>query len=144
MATHTLQGGRKARDAKRSEMRSASTSCGGSVDELVGSMQLMGDYYQEADPVFLCCAIVLVYDRWIEAGKKPGSDNLVNCTRTHRKYLVEEITAQWESLAGVDPCDDLFPYHESYVVRKWIDFRKMPDSRKASFISAAKSQVGAK
>jgi hypothetical protein len=102
------------------------------------SFPLMGDYYDEADPINLCRAICIVYDRWIQAGKKPGSDNVLNCTRTHRPELVAEIAAEWERLAGVDPCDDLFPYHESYVIRKWVDFRKMPDPRKQAWIMAAK------
>jgi hypothetical protein len=105
------------------------------------SYPLMGDFYREADPINLCRAICVVYDRWIREGYKPGSDNRLHCTRTHRPKLIAEITAAWEELAGVDPEDDLFPYHESYVIRKWIDFRKMPNPRKAAWVAAAKDGV---
>lgn len=98
----------------------------------------MGDYYSEADPVNLCRAIVLVYDRWIEAGKKPGSDRILNSTRRHRPELVAEIEAEWCRIADHNIGDDLFPYHESYVIRKWTDFRKMPDQVKVAWIAAAK------
>jgi hypothetical protein len=98
----------------------------------------MGEYYNEADPIYLCRAICIVHERWIKAGKHPGSDNLLNSTRTRRPALVAEITEEWERLADVDPCEDLFPYHESYVIRKWVDFRKMPNPRKRAWIAAAK------
>jgi len=98
----------------------------------------MGDYYNEADPINLCRAIVLVYDRWIVAGKKPGSDRLLNSTRRHRPELVSEIESEWCRIVGVDEAEDTFPYHESYVVRKWTDFRKMPDPVKVAWIAAAK------
>jgi len=98
----------------------------------------MGDYYAEADPINLCRAIVLVYDRWITAGKKPGSDRLLNSTRRHRPELVAEIEAEWCRIAGDHLNDDTFPYHESYVIRKWTDFRKMPDPVKVAWIAAAK------
>jgi hypothetical protein len=95
----------------------------------------MGDYFREADPINLCQAICLVYERWILAGKKPGSDRVVNSTRIHRPALIAEIVEEWCRLADCDPCDDLFPYHESYVIRKWVDFRKMNDHVKSAWIA---------
>lgn len=99
---------------------------------------MMLDLYSEADPVQLCRAICLVYDRWIAEGKKPGSDNLVNSTRSHRPALVAEIQAEWERISDIDRDDDLFPYHESYVIRKWVQFRKQNDAVKVAMIAAAK------
>jgi hypothetical protein len=126
----------------QSETRSVSTCSPGSPGEShswnVASP--MGDYYREADPILLCKAICLVYARWIEQGRKPGSDRVVNSTRRYRPQLVSEIEAEWCQLADVDPLDDLFPYHESYVIRKWIDFRKASDPTKTAWIAASKSE----
>lgn len=94
----------------------------------------MGEYYREADPINLQRAICVVYDRWMKAGKKPGSDRIANSTRRHRPSLVAEIEEAWCQFVECDPEDDIFPYHESYVVRKWIDFRKMSESVKAEWI----------
>ena len=98
----------------------------------------MGDYFREADPINLCKAICLVYDRWVKGGKKPGSDRIANSTRRHRPELVAEIESEWARLADVGVDDDLFPYHESYVIRKWIDFRKCNDAVKSAWIAASK------
>ena len=98
----------------------------------------MGDYFREADPINLCRAVCLVYDKWIAAGKKPGSDRVVNSTRMHRPALIAEIVEEWCRITDSDPCDDLFPYHESYVIRKWVDFRKMNDHAKSAWIAQSK------
>jgi len=95
----------------------------------------MGHYYEEADPVYLCRAICLVYSRWVASGKKPGSDNIINSTRLARPALVAEIIEEWSRIVGLDPVDDMFPYHESYVIKKWVDFRKMKDAHKAAWIA---------
>lgn len=136
MVTQKLTDGLNHSAARQSGTLSASTSCDGSASESTSS-PLMGDYYREADPINLCRAICVVYDRWIKSGKKPGSDSQLHCTRSHRPALVAEITAEWERIAEADPHDDLFPYHESYVIRKWIAFRKMTDYQKSDWIAAS-------
>lgn len=98
----------------------------------------MGSMYDEADPINLCRAICIVYDRWQRAGRKPASDNTVHATRTSRPALVKEVEEEWTRISGCDVRDDLFPYHESYVVRKWVQFRKQNDAVKAAWIAAAK------
>lgn len=138
MATQQLMDGANLSGEKQSEIHSASTSCGGLDGELSISTDMMGDYFREADPILLARAICLVYDRWIKSNRKPGSDNKLHCTRTHRPALVAEITSEWEVLSGESHDDDLFPYHESYVIRKWIDFRKMSDPKKQAWIAASK------
>jgi hypothetical protein len=141
MDTQVLADGQKANEGKQLEMLSASTSCDGSDGGSRVQSVLMGDFYREADPVNLCRAICVVYDRWIASGKKPGSDTLLNCTRTHRPALVAEISAEWERITGCDPDDDLFPYHESYVLRKWGMFRRLSPQTKRDWIQSAKSDL---
>ena len=63
---------------------------------------------------------------------------MVHSSRLHRPALVAEIVAEWNALTGYDPDDDLFPYHESYVIRKWVLFRKKDDAQKVAFINAVK------
>lgn len=136
MTTQESKDGANHAGDTQSAIHSRSRSCGGSH---IGSQPLMMlELYTEADPVQLCRAICLVYDRWISQGKKPGSDNLVNSTRSHRPALVAEIIAEWERISDVDHDDDLFPYHESYVIRKWVQFRKQNDSVKVAMIAASK------
>lgn len=99
---------------------------------------LMGHYFDEADPIHLCKAICLVFERRMLAGEKPSGDKKIHSTRKHRPALVAEIEAVWHDLTGVDAEEDLFPYHESYVVQKWLAFRKLNDCIKAAWIAASK------
>lgn len=141
MDTQNLPGMENTRDDGQSGMGSASQSCDGLPSESKRQTvaPLMGSYFEEADPINLCKAICIVYDRWIRQGKKPGSDRIANSTRKHRPALVAEIEAEWCVLAGVEFDDDIFPYHESYVIRKWIDFRKQNDCVKTAWIAASKA-----
>lgn len=94
---------------------------------------------RDANPEFLCRAICVVYGRWAEHKlRDPGSDNIVNATRTSRPALVAEIEKEWQRIAKSDPAGDWFPYHESYVIRKWIQFRKNTDPFKAALINTAR------
>jgi hypothetical protein len=90
-------------------------------------------FVDDASPDVLMRAIVTVFRRWLEQGKKPGSDLLMTSTRQHRPALVREIEEEWNSICGSRYEDDLFPFHESYVVRKWITFRKLNDSEKVQY-----------
>lgn len=99
---------------------------------------MLGELMTEADPVALARAICIVYDRRDQQNRKPNSDTILHSTRRHRPELVAEVVAEWERIVGADSDDDAFPYHESYVVRKWIQFRKQNDAVKAAMIAAAK------
>lgn len=136
MTTRKSKAGVKVTGGAPSAIRSRFLSCAGSASESQSLM--LGDLCNEADPINLLRAICIVYDRWIRSNKKPGSDNMVHSSRLHRPALVAEIVAEWNALTGCDPDDDLFPYHESYVIRKWVLFRKKNDAQKVAFINAAK------
>lgn len=84
-------------------------------------------------------AICLVYGRWIDENRKPGSDMILQSTRIHRPALVAEVQAEWERIVESDHDADSFPYHESYVIKKWIQFRKMNDGMKAGYIAEARA-----
>lgn len=98
--------------------------------------------YADADPTLLASAIALVYARRARDNEKPGSDRIVHSTRRHRPELVGEITRKWEQLADVDSEDDAFPFHESYVIQKWIAYRKENDGYKDSCLAAACEVAG--
>ena len=99
-------------------------------------MKTVGDYYGEADPINLARAIVRVQVRWDQQKNKPGREELVVSSRKWRPILVREIEEEWCRIADVDIDDDLFPYHESYVVRKWVEFRKMNEATKNAWANA--------
>ena len=138
MVTQQLKDGLMPKEKKRLETRFASTSCVGSQKELSTSIPLMGDSYSEADPINLCRAICIVFERWQRDGLLPGSDRKLNSTRKYRPLLIKEIVVEWCAMSG-ESDDDRFPYHPDYVVRKWIDFRKMPRHFKTAWIEAARS-----
>ena len=140
MTTRRSRDGAKDTGDTQSGTRSRSRSFAGSQTE--SPLLMMCDLYREADPVMLCRALCIVYDRRQRAGEQPGSDNMVHSTRRNRPLLVSEITAEWERIAGIEAKEDLFPYHESYVIRKWVQFRKQPDGVKASMIAEAKRLDG--
>lgn len=121
-------------DASPSETPSASPSSDGSGNASVQSMHLMGDYYREADPVYLCMAIVLVHQDFIEQGRKPGKDTLLYGTRSHRAELVNEIETKWYDLTDEDRDEGVFPYHSDYVIRQWVAYRKLSQHVKAAWL----------
>ena len=126
-------------DDEQSETGSACPSSGGLPKESsVVTIPNMGERFQEADPIYLCKAICIVFDRRQLAGEKPSGDKKLHSTRKHRPALVAEIEAVWYEMTECDPEDDIFPYHESYVILKWMAFRKSNDCIKAAWIAASK------
>ena len=91
----------------------------------------------EADPELLMRSIVNVYRRWIGDKRKPGSDIMVISTRKHRPALVREIEEEWSRIAGFQYEDDQFPFDESYVIRKWMAFRKYEEATKREYYDMA-------
>jgi len=141
MDTPHLPGMENTRDGGQSETGSASPSSAGLPKESKRQIvaPLMGHYFDEADPINLCKSICIVFERKMLAGEKPNNDKKLHSTRKHRPALVAEIEDVWHGLTGVDPEEDLFPYHESYVIQKWLSFRKLNDCIKAAWIAASKA-----
>lgn len=134
MTTQQLTGGLNGKESTQSAMPFASPSCDGSPAEFNDSK--LSAMVDEMNPYILVRAIVAVYFQRVDQELKPGSDNKLHSTRLHRPKLIAEITSAWELCADLDPDEDLFPYHESYVIRKWIEFRKLPDARKIAWKNA--------
>lgn len=107
------------------------------------SIALLGDFVREADPVALVKALLLVMDRRWDRNSKhndgPGSEKWTLSTRKFRPQLVQEIEEEWCKLNGVSLDEDLFPYHESYVIRLWVALRKKGTHEKEQWIAAAKN-----
>jgi hypothetical protein len=103
-------------------------------DLKMDSIDLMGNFVAEADPIALVKAIALVNDRT----EHPGSDRLIS-SPAKRAALLQEIYEEWKVQTDT-ACDDddFYPYQDWYVLRKWVDFRKMPNPRKQAWIAAAK------
>lgn len=139
MDTPQFQGAGTTLEGTQSATDFVSRSSGGSPAESnVVTIPSMGERFQEADPIYLCKAICIVFDRRQLAGEKPSGDKKLHSTRKHRPALVAEIESVWYELTECDPEDDIFPYHESYVILKWMAFRKSNDCIKAAWIAASK------
>lgn len=100
--------------------------------------------FHECDAALLIRALLIVMDRkWDRANRNsdgPGAEKWAWSTRLHRPAIVREIMHVWCELAGCDAEDDVFPFHESYVIRMWVEVRKFGSDKKERLISAAKSK----
>jgi|WetSurMetagenome_2_1015567.scaffolds.fasta_scaffold38137_2 hypothetical protein len=81
----------------------------------------------KADPDILLNAVAVVQAKFEAENRKPGAEKWQADTRKYRPLLVAEIVAEWERISG---CDEVFPWHEDYVLDVWVSFRKMKDQQK--------------
>jgi hypothetical protein len=60
-------------------------------------------------------------------GMEPGAERLVADTRHCRPRLIEDIRAVWMKVIDGD---DVFPWHDDYIVYAWAKLRRMTVSQK--------------
>lgn len=80
-----------------------------------------------ADPDNLYKAVWAVLARYQEANLKPGAEHWQADTRYARPALVADIRAEWLTIIGAD---ELFPWHDDFVVYAWVSLRKCNNAAK--------------
>lgn len=87
----------------------------------------------ETDAVALWSAIVRVYQSYeINDRTFRGGADIWQCsTSVYRPKLIEDVRREWHQLSGIEDKLDLFPFHGDYVMRKWIQYRKLDNADKA-------------
>lgn len=67
-----------------------------------------------------------------ERAFRGGADIWQCSTSTYRPKLIDDVRREWHQLSGIDDKMDLFPFHGDYVMRKWIQYRKLDGADKAA------------
>lgn len=76
----------------------------------------------KAEPDLLLHAVAIQMARYEQERKQPGAEKWQSDTRRYRPTLVSDIMDEWARLAGTD---EVFPWHDDYVLEVWVSFRKM-------------------
>ncbi len=85
----------------------------------------------DADPVRLLRAIAHVYADYERSGRKPGAEHWQSDTRGMRAKLIGDVLAAWKRDVGItSPTFALLPWHDDYVAKTWVAFRKLQTPRR--------------
>lgn len=81
----------------------------------------------KANPELLLESVAIVNAR-MEANRQfPGAERWQGDSRKYRPRLIAWICEEWERLAK---CDEVFPWHDDYVIEVFVSFRKLPKEKK--------------
>lgn len=130
MTTRRSRDGAKDTGDTQSGTRSRSRSFAGSQTEYSPSMMIaVGN---EADELSFCAALVRVYMTYENNERMlRGGGEVWQCsTEMYRPRLISDLKREWSAISGIEEKEDLFPFHGDYVMRKWIQYRKLPTNEK--------------
>lgn len=86
--------------------------------------------WPEASVQALCVAVAKVNRKFAENNDEPGAERWVSDSRKYTPMLVNAVIEQWRADTGGMV---VFPWHDDFVVRCWVAFRKMPSEQKAAY-----------
>lgn len=81
------------------------------------------------EPGLLLRSIISVFSRYERDGLKPGAERWTNNLRHYRPQLIADVINEFCSASGTLPSE--FPFHDDFIVRLWIGFRKLDPKSKA-------------
>lgn len=89
--------------------------------------------WPQADAKALALAVAKTNLRFDKEGRQPGAERWVD-SRFHRPTMIAEVVDEWEQITG--GANFGFPWHDDFVVKCWVGFRKMAVPRKVAYCNA--------